>query len=168
VRTGTPNLYAVSVRFSDQVTDDIKCRVRGVFMTVNELGAAPTVVLEVGEYGSVPIYVGLWEAISINNTLKGSIPARPFTHDLIIDLLGTFGITLDSVHIDSIENGVFYAKLSLRRGDSGDAIDCRPSDGIALALRADVPVFIDPAVVRETAVKTEELSVKMVDLDSYL
>lgn len=137
-------------------------------MTVNKLGAAPTVMLEAGEYGSVPIYVGLWEAISINNTLKGSIPARPFTHDLIIDLLDTFGITLDAVHIDSIEDGVFYAKLSLTRGDSGDAIDCRPSDGIALALRANVPVFIDSAVVRETALNTEELSVKMVDLDSYL
>ncbi|WP_333582900.1 bifunctional nuclease family protein, partial [Methanoculleus bourgensis] len=93
-----------------------RCRVQGVFMSVSEMGAAPTVVLDAGGDSTIPIYVGLWEAISINNALNSEMLPRPITHDLIVDLFRRFDITLDALHIDSLEEGVFYAKLLLSQG----------------------------------------------------
>ncbi|HPZ37504.1 MAG: bifunctional nuclease family protein [Candidatus Methanoculleus thermohydrogenotrophicum] len=143
------------------------CRVRGVFMSVSEMGAAPTVVLDAGGDSTIPIYVGLWEAISINNALINEMLPRPITHDLVVDLFRRFDITLDALHIDSLEEGVFYAKLHLSQGSRTEIIDCRPSDGIAIALRYEAPIMIEDTVVASAAVKKDDLP-KMVDLKEYL
>jgi bifunctional DNase/RNase len=143
------------------------CRVQGVFMSVSEMGAAPTVVLDTGGDSTVPIYVGLWEAISINNALNSEMLPRPITHDLIIEVFRRFDVTLEALHIDSLEEGVFYAKLHLRQGSRTEVMDCRPSDGIAIALRYRAPIMIEDTVVRTAAVKRDDLP-KMVDLKEYL
>lgn len=143
------------------------CRVRGVFMSVSEMGAAPTVVLDAGGDSTIPIYVGLWEAISINNALISEMLPRPITHDLIVDLFKRFDVTLDALHIDSLEEGVFYAKLLLSQGSRTEVMDCRPSDGIAIALRYQAPIMIEDAVVASAAVKRDDLP-RMVDLKEYL
>lgn len=143
------------------------CHVQGVFMSVSEMGAAPTVVLDTGGDSTIPIYVGLWEAISISNALNMEMLPRPITHDLIIDIIGSFGITLEALHIDALEDGVFYAKLVLKQGDRTEILDCRPSDGIAIALRHGAPMMIEPDVVLTASVKREELP-QMVDLKEYL
>ena len=144
-----------------------RCRVQGVFMSVSEMGAAPTVVLDAGGDSTIPIYVGLWEAISINNALNSEMLPRPITHDLIVDLFRRFDITLDALHIDSLEEGVFYAKLLLSQGSRTEVMDCRPSDGIAIALRYQAPIMIEDAVVASAAVKRDDLP-RMVDLKEYL
>lgn len=144
-----------------------RCRVQGVFMSVSEMGAAPTVVLDAGGDSTIPIYVGLWEAISINNALNSEMLPRPITHDLIVDLFRRFDITLDALHIDSLEEGVFYAKLLLSQGSRTEIMDCRPSDGIAIALRYRAPIMIEDAVVASAAVKRDDLP-RMVDLKEYL
>ncbi|MFA7071783.1 MAG: bifunctional nuclease family protein [Methanoculleus sp.] len=143
------------------------CRVQGVFMSVSDMGAAPTVVLDTGSDSTIPIYVGLWEAISINNALVSEMLPRPITHDLIVDLFKRFDITLDALHIDSLEEGVFYAKLLLSQGSRTEVMDCRPSDGIAIALRYQAPIMIEDAVVASAAVKRDDLP-RMVDLKEYL
>ncbi|MGB4052597.1 MAG: bifunctional nuclease family protein [Methanoculleus sp.] len=143
------------------------CRVQGVFMSVSDMGAAPTVVLDTGSDSTIPIYVGLWEAISINNALISEMLPRPITHDLIVDLFKRFDITLDALHIDSLEEGVFYAKLLLSQGSRTEVMDCRPSDGIAIALRYQAPIMIEDAVVASAAVKRDDLP-RMVDLKEYL
>ncbi|MEG3056793.1 MAG: bifunctional nuclease family protein [Methanoculleus sp.] len=143
------------------------CRVQGVFMSVSDMGAAPTVVLDTGSDSIIPIYVGLWEAISINNALISEMLPRPITHDLIVDLFKRFDVTLDALHIDSLEEGVFYAKLLLSQGSRTEVMDCRPSDGIAIALRYQAPIMIEDAVVASAAVKRDDLP-RMVDLKEYL
>ncbi|MFY9195429.1 MAG: bifunctional nuclease family protein [Methanoculleus sp.] len=143
------------------------CRVQGVFMSVSDMGAAPTVVLDTGSDSTIPIYVGLWEAISINNALISEMLPRPITHDLIVDLFKRFDVTLDALHIDSLEEGVFYAKLLLSQGSRTEVMDCRPSDGIAIALRYQAPIMIEDAVVASAAVKRDDLP-RMVDLKEYL
>ncbi|WP_292729497.1 bifunctional nuclease family protein [Methanoculleus sp.] len=143
------------------------CRVQGVFMSVSEMGAAPTVVLDAGGDSTIPIYVGLWEAISISNALNSEMLPRPITHDLIVELFRNFEITLDALHIDSLEEGVFYAKLLLRQGSRTETMDCRPSDGIAIALRYRAPIMIEDTVVESAAVKKDDLP-RMVDLKEYL
>ena len=136
-------------------------------MSVSEMGAAPTVILDAGVDSTIPIYVGLWEAISINNALNSEMLPRPITHDLIVDLFRRFDITLDALHIDSLEEGVFYAKLLLSQGSRTEVMDCRPSDGIAIALRYQAPIMIEDAVVASAAVKRDDLP-RMVDLKEYL
>jgi len=148
---------------SDHMTAQ-SCRVQGVFMSVSEMGAAPTVVLDAGADSTVPIYVGLWEAISINNALNSEMLPRPITHDLIIELFRNFDIALDALHIDSLEEGVFYAKLLLRQGTRTEIMDCRPSDGIAIALRCRAPIMIEDTVVESA----EDDLPRMVDLKEYL
>ncbi|MFA5614351.1 MAG: bifunctional nuclease family protein [Methanoculleus sp.] len=144
-----------------------QCRVQGVFMSVSEMGAAPTVILDAGVDSTIPIYVGLWEAISINNALTSEMLPRPITHDLIVDLLQRFDITLDSLHIDSLDEGVFYAKLLLNQGSHTETMDCRPSDGIAIALRCKAPIMIEDTVVETASVEKDDLP-RMVDLKEYL
>jgi bifunctional DNase/RNase len=91
----------------------------------------------------------------------------PSLCQLKIDLLNKFSITLHSLQIDSIEEGVYYAQLTLSEGSHEEHIDCRPSDGIALALRAGVPIFVDENVLASAGQKTEDLP-PMIDLAVFL
>jgi len=72
-------------------------------MAVSEMGAAPTVLLDIGGESMVPIYIGLWEAISISNALNSEVLPRPITHDLIIEVFRNFEIALDALHIDALD-----------------------------------------------------------------
>jgi bifunctional DNase/RNase len=135
----------------------IPCTVKGAFMTITEYGAAPTVVLESGEGRFVPIYVGLWEAISIANAIRGEMTPRPITHDLVVDLFHKFSIILHELHIDALDDGVFYSTMVFLCDGMEKAIDCRPSDGIAIALRTKTPMFIDHTVLEKAAVGKDQL-----------
>ncbi len=145
----------------------VRCEVKGVFVAVNDETTVPLVLLTDGSRHSLPIFIGLWEAVSINSARNREVLARPFTHDLFLDLLNKFSITLHSMQIDSIEEGVYYAQLTLSSGNHREHIDCRPSDGIALALRADVPIFVDEEVLVSAGQKTEDLP-PMTDLSTFL
>ncbi len=146
--------------------DLVQCAVQGVFISVTELGTAPTVVLDVGGGSCIPVYIGLWEAISISNALNKDVLPRPITHDLFIGLLNNFGLSLEELHIDSLEDGVYYAKMVLRQGERCELLDCRPSDGIAIALRAGAPILVDDDVIRMASIKRENLP-QVVDIHNY-
>ena len=145
----------------------IRCEVQGVFVTMNDTTTVPLVVLTDGGEHSLPIFIGLWEAVSINSAKNKEILSRPFTHDLFLDLVGKFSITIHFLQIDSIEDGVYYAQLVLSSDHHKEYLDCRPSDGIALALRADVPIFVDENVLSSAGQKTADLP-PMVDLSTFL
>ena len=145
----------------------IRCEVQGVFVTMNDTTTVPLVVLTDGGEHSLPIFIGLWEAVSINSAKIKEVLSRPFTHDLFLDLVGKFSITIHFLQIDSIEDGVYYAQLVLSSDHHKEYLDCRPSDGIALALRADVPIFVDENVLASAGQKTADLP-PMVDLSTFL
>ena len=145
----------------------IRCEVKGVFVAMNDATTVPLVVLTDGGEQSLPIFIGLWEAVSINSAKNKEILSRPFTHDLFLDLVTKFSITIHYLQIDSIEDGVYYAQLVLSADHHKEYLDCRPSDGIALALRADVPIFVDENVLTAAGQKTGDLP-PMVDLSTYL
>jgi hypothetical protein len=137
-------------------------------MATGPLGASPAVVLNLGDdERCLPIYIGLWEAISIRNALKQEVPPRPLTHDLFVDFMRSFDIVLKELMIDSLEDGVFYARLILERDHHKISMDCRPSDGIALSLRCGAKMVVDPEVVAGSSVIFREIS-GLEDLDSYL
>ncbi|HWS21044.1 MAG TPA: bifunctional nuclease family protein [Methanoregula sp.] len=145
----------------------IRCEVKGVFVTMNDATTVPLVVLTDGGEQSLPIFIGLWEAVSINSAKNKEVLSRPFTHDLFLDLIVKFSISVHYLQIDSLEDGVYYAQLVLSADHHKEYLDCRPSDGIALALRADVPIFVDENVLASAGQKTADLP-PMVDLSTFL
>jgi hypothetical protein len=144
----------------------VRCQVRGVFVAINDAATVPVVVLTDGTGRLMPIFVGLWEAVSINNAQNNVVPPRPFTHDLFMDLMERFSICVHHLQIDSAEEGVYYAQLVLAADGREECIDCRPSDGIAVALRAGAPIFVDEELLAAT--EQGEGIPEMVDLSTFL
>lgn len=102
----------------------------------------------------LPIWIGPNEAAAIAMAMQGVTPPRPLTHDLFVATLEVLAAQLQSVRITRLEDGVFYGELVL--GERGATIvDARPSDAIALALRAGAPVLVADAVLAEAGVPVE-------------
>lgn len=145
----------------------VRCEVRGVFVALSDAATVPLVVLSDGTERVLPIFIGIWEAVSINSAMNHELLPRPFTHDLFIDLCEKCAVTLHSLQIDSIDDGVYYAQLVLSTGREDHHLDCRPSDGIAIALRGNVPIFVEDDVLSSAGQKSEELP-QVVDLATFL
>jgi bifunctional DNase/RNase len=103
----------------------------------------------------LPIWIGPNEAASIAMALQGVAAPRPLTHDLFVSTLEHLGARLTSVRITRLEEGVFFGELVF--GEQGSSVvDARPSDAIALALRAGVPVLVADGVLAEAGVPVED------------
>jgi bifunctional DNase/RNase len=107
---------------------------------------------------AVPIFIAPLEAQSILIGLGNVKMPRPLTHDLFITALENLESSINRVEITSLKEGTYYAKLILESSGSETAIDARPSDCLALAVRVKCPIYIDEAVVDEAGI-----SVKMVE-----
>lgn len=104
----------------------------------------PIVVLRETEgHRAVFIWVGLSEATAISMHLENQRPPRPMTHDLIMSILQEVQVEVERVKVSDMQGNTYYATLDLRDGDDRTSLDCRPSDAIAVALRARVPIYID-------------------------
>ncbi|MCD6477401.1 MAG: bifunctional nuclease family protein [Candidatus Aenigmarchaeota archaeon] len=88
-------------------------------------------------------------AHSIELGLENKIEVRPNTHDVFVDVLKGFNITVESVTMDKYEDEIYYATMHLRRGNTILNIDLKPSDGIAIALRASAPIYIKKDLLEE-------------------
>lgn len=111
----------------------------------------PIILLrERGGQRYVPIWIGAPEATAIAYAQQGVVPPRPLTHDLIVDLVGGLGHALSSVVITKMEDGVFYAEVVV---DENRRIGSRSSDAIAIALRANIPIFVAEQVLDEVGVE---------------
>ena len=94
----------------------------------------------------LPIWIGQSEAASIALRQKGIEPPRPLTHDLIVNLIREFGQTLVEVRIVDMQEGTFYAEMVF----AGDLrVSARPSDSVAIAMRAEVPIIAEEGVLAE-------------------
>jgi uncharacterized protein len=104
-----------------------------------------------------PIIIGFPEASSIKMKLSDVNTPRPLTHDLIISIFKNLETTLERLIIDEMINNTFHAKLELKTKEGKTIfIDTRPSDGIALAVRVDAPIFVTEEVFeRVTLVKND-------------
>ncbi len=145
----------------------VRCEVRGVYVAISDAATVPLVVLTDGSDRVLPIFIGIWEAVSINSAMAHELLPRPFTHDLFIDLCEKCNVTLRSLQVDSIDNGVYYAQLVLASSGHDEYLDCRPSDGIAIALRGNVPIFVEDSVLISAGQKSEDLP-QVVDLATFL
>ncbi len=103
----------------------------------------------------VPIFVGQFEAWAISLALEGDSPDRPFTHDLIKQMLERLDAKVERIIIDDLWNETFYAKIGLAKpGGETLELDARPSDAIALALRVRAPIYMAETVL-EATIRTE-------------
>jgi bifunctional DNase/RNase len=123
---------------------DSECRemtVRG--LTLDPATNAPIVVLrDAGGTRLLPIWIGIFEANAIALEMEKVSMPRPMTHDLVKNLLGLLGAGLTRVVVDNLRGSTFYASIYLTHGGREHRVDARPSDAIALALRAGAPIFV--------------------------
>ncbi|MBQ9068417.1 MAG: bifunctional nuclease family protein [Eggerthellaceae bacterium] len=95
----------------------------------------------------VPIWLGPSEATLLGMALEGTRPARPLTHDLMLDALTNLDASVDRVEVYDVQQQTFFARLILRAGDRIVTLDARPSDAVALAVRQDAPIFMAEEVL---------------------
>ncbi len=105
----------------------------------------------------LPIWVGPYEAEAITVALQEIEMMRPLTHDLLKNIISTFGAEVKRVEIVALRDEVFYGNIVLQTRDGQTInVDSRPSDAIAIAVRAHVPIMVDPAVMLEAAITPEQ------------
>lgn len=97
----------------------------------------------------LPVFVGLAEAQAVAAFFNNEPPNRPLAHDLLKSVLDALEGRLERVLIHDLREGVFYGELELQCGERDMRVDCRPSDGVALALRCGVPIFVAEEVMDE-------------------
>jgi bifunctional DNase/RNase len=120
---------------------DVEVRIRGLMM--DPATNMPIVVLkDVTSDAVMPIWVGIFEANAIAIEIEKMAAPRPMTHDLTRNLVQHLNGELERIVITEIKDDTFYAVLWLKQGGEQIAVDARPSDAIALALRADCPIFV--------------------------
>ncbi|HUU55529.1 MAG TPA: bifunctional nuclease family protein [Armatimonadota bacterium] len=122
----------------------------------------PIVVLrEKGGHRAVFIWVGLSEATAISMHLEKQHPPRPLTHDLIVSILQEVEVEVERVRVSDMRGITYYATLDLRDGDDTTSIDCRPSDAIAVALRARAPIYIDEELLNRLDEQRKDTGVEL-------
>ncbi|MCM8757771.1 MAG: bifunctional nuclease family protein [Candidatus Omnitrophica bacterium] len=104
----------------------------------------------------LPIVIGLNEASAIKLKISGFKPPRPLTHDLLHDTIKNLDAVLEKVVIDKLEENTFHAKLILKQDGKTKIVDARPSDSIALAVRAGAPIFVEEEVLNKTDIFQQE------------
>ena len=132
----------------------IKMKLLGVRV---ELPANQPIVLLQEESGerSLPIWIGAFEATAIAFALQGVETARPMTHDLFKNVLDDFKVKVESVLVNDLIDGTFYAEITMYQNEEKYLISARPSDAIALAVRMDVPIFAEEKVLDEAGIVLE-------------
>ena len=105
----------------------------------------------------LPIVIGLAEASAIKLKLSGFSPPRPLTHDLLHSTIENLEAIIDKIIIDKLEENTFHAKIILKAANgTTKAIDARPSDSIALAVRAHAPIFVEDEIIKQSEIFNKE------------
>jgi len=143
-------------------------------LTLDPTTKMPIVVLKDPDNKlNLPIWIGPLEAASMATELEGIKPQRPMTHDLIRNLLGELGATVEAIEITELKENTYFARIELKtREGNALQIDSRPSDAISVALRTKSPIYVAKAVLeasselRETAGEPAEAAVSDQNLAS--
>jgi len=131
--------------------DTIQMSVGG--LTLDPVTKTPIVILKDTENKlNLPIWIGLLEATAMATEIEGIKMARPMTHDLLRNILGEVGCSVESVEITELKENTYYAMVNLSLGGRRVTIDSRPSDAIAIALRTKSPIYVAKAVLEASSV----------------
>jgi uncharacterized protein len=120
------------------------------------VGKQPIVLLKTADGNKfLPIWIGHPEAAAILMKLQSQAPPRPMTHDLLSDMLEQLGAQIVRITVTELRENTFYAQITVQQDGSEIEIDSRPSDAIALAIRAEAPIFAADRVIEESAIEFE-------------
>lgn len=126
---------------------ELEMRIRGLLM--DPTTQSPIVILkDINSEALLPIWVGHFEASSIANEIEKISPQRPMTHDLLKNLIHQFGAMIKRIVVTELKENTFYAIIEIEWEGKLLILDSRPSDAIALALRADCPIFVREEVLQ--------------------
>jgi bifunctional DNase/RNase len=134
----------------------VEVKIRALMMDPNS--GTPIVILkDVSGDAMLPIWVGAYEANAIALEIEKISPQRPMTHDLLRNLITELGAVVDKVVVTELRDNTFYAVIEMHALDGNLIVmDSRPSDAIALALRADCPIFVDSEVIKASQSSAQE------------
>lgn len=104
----------------------------------------------------LPIWIGQPEADAIALKLQDMAPPRPMTHDLLHAVVGDLGGSIEHIVVSGLDHDTFFAKVVLSTGERTIAVDARPSDALALAVRAKVPIYVEEAVLERAGVHLDK------------
>ena len=117
----------------------------------------PVVILkDADSHRFLPIWIGQFEATSILMEIQGIKPSRPLTHDLLRSVIDQLQATVQRIVINDLKDGTFFAKIYMSKNSLKLEVDARPSDAIALAVRAKVPIFAASKVVDKASIVGQE------------
>jgi len=121
----------------------------------------------------LPIWIGPYEAKMISLALEKTKPKRPFSPDLIKDIIESAELSMEKVIISDIRDNTYYATIWLKKGEKQLLIDARPSDAIAVALRLEAPIFVADEVMKKVSVvhsskDEEEVAIRLAQLKNEL
>jgi bifunctional DNase/RNase len=120
------------------------------------VGKQPIVLLKTADGNRyLPIWIGQPEAAAILMKLQGAATPRPMTHDLVTDLLEQLDAQVVRITVTELRDNTFYASITVVMNGSEIEVDSRPSDAIALAVRAEAPIFAADRVIEESAIEFE-------------
>jgi len=126
-------------------------------LTLDPATKTPIVILRDDDNKlNLPIWIGLLEATAIATELEGIQMARPMTHDLLRNLIGELGATVESIEISDLRDNTYYAVIHLQVAGAARTIDSRPSDAISLALRVKSPIYVARRVLEASSVLLQQ------------
>lgn len=138
--------------------DKVQCEIVGLSSSPATGGAYAILLKEIDGNRRLPIIIGQFEAQAIALEMEGIKPPRPLTHDLLKNLIDNLGGTVVEVIVNELRENTFYAKIVLDVSGLTNEVDARPSDAIALAVRADAPIYVSEAVMEAASfIPTDEL-----------
>ena len=120
------------------------------------VGKQPIVLLKTADGNKyLPIWIGQPEAAVILIKLQAATTPRPMTHDLLTEILGQLDAHVTRITVTELRENTFYAQITVQMDGSEIEVDSRPSDAIALAIRADAPIFAADEVIEESGIEFE-------------
>ena len=131
------------------------------------VGKQPIVLLKTADGNKfLPIWIGHPEAAAILMKLQSQSPPRPMTHDLLSDMLEQLEAHIIRITVTELRENTFYAQITVQQDGREIEVDSRPSDAIALAIRAEAPIFAAERVIEESAIEFEGEDVDQDQLDA--
>jgi bifunctional DNase/RNase len=120
------------------------------------VGKQPIVLLKAVDTNKfLPIWIGHPEAAAILMKLQGASTPRPMTHDLVTSMLGELDAQVVRITVTELRENTFHASITIQQNGTEIEVDSRPSDAIALAVRAEAPIYADDRVIEESAIEFE-------------
>jgi len=135
-------------------------------LAIDPVTSTPIVILkDLKGKKAIPIWIGIFEASAIATQLEQISFSRPMTHDLLNETLKVLGVSVSKIVINDLKNNTFFASIYLVYRETDIIVDARPSDAIALALRADASIFVDEKVIAKSS--DVNFGTKTSDLNKY-